>query len=67
MKKNIDRREFLKRAGAAGIITAGLGSIAGCKSATGETAPQAGEGGMTYRTNPGNGDVVSILGYGCMR
>jgi hypothetical protein len=34
MKKNIDRREFLKRAGTAGIITAGLGSIAGCKSTT---------------------------------
>ena len=67
MKKNIDRREFLKRAGAAGIITAGLGSIAGCKGTAGEAAPQAGEGEMTYRTNPGNGDVVSILGYGCMR
>ena len=67
MKKNIDRREFLKRAGAAGIITAGLGSIAGCKGAAGDVAPQAGEGKMTYRTNPGNGDVVSILGYGCMR
>ena len=22
---------------------------------------------MTYRTNPGNGDKVSLLGYGCMR
>ena len=68
MKKNIDRREFLKRAGAAGVITAGLGTLAGCKGgATAEDAAQAVEGEMTYRTNPGNGDKVSILGYGCMR
>ena len=68
MKKNIDRREFLKRAGAAGII---MGGLAACKDSsttlgmTGNT--QADEGEMTYRVNPGNGDKVSILGYGCMR
>ena len=78
MKKNIDRREFLKRAGAAGVITAGLGTLAGCKDSstslgmTGGKAgmtegTQNGAGEMTYRTNPGNGDKVSILGYGCMR
>ena len=42
--------------------------LGGCKdknqSATGTAA---GSGEMTYRTNKGNGDTVSILGYGCMR
>ena len=68
MKKNIARREFLKRAGAAGVITAGLGTLAGCGTrSNAEDTTSAGEGEMTYRTNPGNGDKVSILGYGCMR
>lgn len=64
----MDRREFLKRAGAAGS----LGVLAGCR-----IPGQAGkderwdrkdeEKAMTYRINSGNGDKVSILGYGCMR
>ena len=50
------------------MITAGLGTLTGCKGgAKSEDAVPAGEGEMTYRTNPGNGDKVSILGYGCMR
>ena len=68
MKKNIDRREFLKRAGAAGIIMGGLAACKDSSTSLGMTDnTQAGEGEMTYRTNPGNGDKVSILGYGCMR
>ena len=68
MKKNIDRREFLKRAGAAGIIMSGLAACKDSSTSLGMTDnTQVGEGEMTYRTNPGNGDKVSILGYGCMR
>lgn len=71
-KNNIDRRDFFKTAGSAALVMGGLGAIAGCKNGgdssaalgmTGKTEP----GEMTYRTNRGNGDKVSILGYGCMR
>ena len=52
-------------AGAAGLA---LGSAAtGCKSSTSASSASEGEGGMTYRINPGSGDRVSLLGYGCMR
>ena len=68
MKRNIDRREFLKTAAGAAAVTSGIGLVSGCKgkegAATGAETP-AGE--MTYRTNPKQGDEVSILGYGCMR
>ena len=70
-KNNIDRREFLKTAGTAALAMGGLGVVAGCKgsasSADGSASGDAGTGEMTYRTNNGNGDKVSILGYGCMR
>ena len=71
-KDNIDRRDFFKTAGSAALVMGGLGAVAGCKNGgdssaalemTGKTEP----GEMTYRTNRGNGDKVSILGYGCMR
>ena len=64
-KNNIDRREFFKTAGTAALVMGGLG----CISKGGVTASAAGaeSEGMTYRTNNGNGDKVSILGYGCMR
>ena len=64
-KNNIDRREFFKTAGTAALVMGGLG----CISKGGMTASAAGaeSEGMTYRTNNGNGDKVSILGYGCMR
>lgn len=68
--KDMDRREFLKTASSAAMVMGGLGAAAGCgrkdSSASTETT-EKGQGGMTYRTNPGNGDKVSILGYGCMR
>ena len=68
MKNDINRREFLKRAGSAAMVMGGLAAATGCRnsSASTETATSAVEE-MTYRINPGNGDKVSILGYGCMR
>lgn len=59
----MDRREFLKTAGASTAVM-GL-SLSGC--APRNTAGGSVTGEMTYRTNPGSGDKVSILGYGCMR
>ena len=71
MKKNIDRREFLKTAGTAAMAMGGLGVIAGCKGSGQGAASAAADneptGEMTYRTNSVSGDKVSILGYGCMR
>lgn len=69
---NIDRREFLKKAGSSALVIGGLGAVAGCKgnssAAPGATAKGTeGTGEMTYRTNSVRGDKVSILGYGCMR
>lgn len=69
-KKEISRRDFLKAAGAGTIVTAA--ALTGCRPRN----SVSGEGGalgdvptdlMTYRTNPHTGDVVSLLGYGCMR
>ena len=67
---NINRRDFLKKAGSAALVMGGLGAFAGCKNSTAsagidQAADEPGE--MTYRINNGNGDKVSILGYGCMR
>ena len=70
---NINRRDFLKKTGTAALAVGGLGTIiSGCTSDGGQKESSAssgmsGEGEMTYRTNKGNGDKVSILGYGCMR
>lgn len=72
MKKksnNIDRRSFLKFVGAGTAL-----AVAGCAGSKKDeggnaatSATGAGEGEMTYRTNPKTGEKVSILGYGCMR
>ena len=68
MKRNIDRREFLKTAAGAAAVTSGIGLVSGCKGKEGTaTDIEAPAGKMTYRTNPKQGDEVSILGYGCMR
>ncbi len=70
MKNDINRREFIKTAGAATLVMGGI-SACGKKSeskfgtTTGNVGPEPGE--MTYRTNRVTGDKVSILGYGCMR
>ncbi|MBE6216743.1 MAG: aldo/keto reductase [Bacteroidales bacterium] len=68
-KNNIDRREFFKTAGIAAAVMGGMGVAAGCKEGGSSTplGTTGEDGDMTYRTNPGNGDKVSILGYGCMR
>ena len=69
MKENVSRREFLKAAGFAALGAGSLGIIAGCGGSTeNQTTPATeGDGEMTYRVHPQNGDKVSILGYGCMR
>ena len=44
------------------------GFLSGCGRKTGADASEGlNPGEMTYRTNKGNNDKVSILGYGCMR
>jgi len=70
--KNIDRRSFLKVAGAGAIASTAI--IAGCDNKQSSRATQfsyqTGEvptDKMTYRTQPRTGDRVSLLGYGCMR
>jgi len=71
MKTDINRRDFLKRAGSAALAMGGIAAVAGCKRGNVSTRTaengNTGNGEMTYRTNNGNGDKVSILGYGCMR
>ena len=61
------RRDFLKIAGA-GSALAGAAALGCTPSGKGDKASSdAPAGEMTYRVNPGNGDRVSLLGYGCMR
>ena len=68
MKHNINRREFLRRGGAAALAIGGLGALNGCKGSGQAAAPETTvPGEMTYRTNPKTGEKVSVLGYGCMR
>jgi hypothetical protein len=69
MKKNIDRREFLKTAASAAAVTTGISVLPGCGSSpvSSGTADEVQNGEMTHRVNPKQGDNVSILGYGCMR
>ncbi|MBQ3656654.1 MAG: aldo/keto reductase [Bacteroidales bacterium] len=72
-EKNINRRDFLKLAGASAAVTAvamtGCGSqkteeITGQKTTSKKEIPTD---KMTYRTNPKTGDKISVLGYGFMR
>lgn len=65
-KKEITRRDFLKKLGIAGAVTAGL---AACTGNPTQKAGSEGEptGTMTYRTNPKTGEQVSLLGFGMMR
>ena len=64
MSENIDRRDFLKRAGA-GALAIGTASLTGCSSRP--SGPAEGSAGMETREAPKNGGKVSLLGYGCMR
>ncbi len=66
----MDRRNVLKMigAGAAAIGLSSLAASCGQKRVLPEidtNDPTVGK--MTYRTNPRNGDKISILGFGCMR
>ena len=68
MKNTIDRRDFIKTAGATALAISPIGFLSGCGSKTkapGSEPQKAGE--MTYRINEAKNDKVSILGYGCMR
>ncbi len=62
---NINRRDFLKIAGA-GSLALGAAAAIGC-SPKKEAASGAASGEMEYRVNEHNGDKASLLGYGCMR
>lgn len=71
MKRDMNRREFLK----AGAVATGTITMAGCGGRTADfpLTPEGNHTGevptdkMTHRTNPKTGDKVSILGYGMMR
>lgn len=69
MKKTIDRRSFIKKAGGTALAMTSVGALAGCGKSSGRKAQKGNSdsGEMTYRTNKADGDKVSILGYGCMR
>lgn len=64
MKKNINRRDFLKTAGFSAMAISCFGQITGCRD---KNTSDKQEGMMEMRTNPKTGDKVSLLGYGCMR
>lgn len=71
-KKEIDRREFLKRLGV-GTAVVSVAALAGCEPKNNPVSGDRSVQGeiptdkMTYRTNPKTGEKVSLLGYGCMR
>ena len=56
------RRDFIKISGAAALAAA-----CAPKGSQGAKVSDEGPGEMVYRTNPNNGDKVSLLGFGCMR
>lgn len=74
--EDINRRTFLKRAG---MGTAAVGAVALAGSCAPKKTAETLAGGasadenilengkMELRANPGDGDQVSLLGYGCMR
>ena len=64
--KNISRRSFLKALGL-GTATVATPAIVSCASDEKSPITEPPVGKMTYRTNPKNGEKVSLLGYGMMR
>lgn len=62
----MDRRDFLKTAGA-GALAVGTTSLTGCSFSSDKRAKVSGDASMQMRTSPKNGEKVSLLGYGCMR
>ena len=69
MKKTIDRRSFIKKAGGTALAMTSVGALAGCGKSSGKKDGKGSSdsGEMTSRTNKADGDKVSILGYGWMR
>ena len=59
------RRDFIKITGA-GAAALAVGCAGGADKKKGGT-PDEGPEEMIYRTNPRNGDKVSLIGFGCMR
>ena len=64
MKTDISRRDFLKAAGLSALAVSSIGQLSGC---SGQKEEKSASGTMAMRTNRGNGDKISLLGYGCMR
>lgn len=62
----MDRRDFLKTAGA-GALVVGTTSLTGCSFSSDKRAEVSGDASMQMRTSPKNREKVSLLGYGCMR
>ena len=66
--KNLNRREFLKRAG---IVTGGAMAMMAFEPFTSfaqsKNSKVTGENLMTYRTQQGTGEKISLLGFGMMR
>ena len=62
----MDRRDFLKTAGA-GALAVGTASLTGCSFSSDKRGEVSGDASMQMRTSPKNGEKVSLLGYGCMR
>ena len=66
--KNLNRREFLKRAG---LVTGGAMAMLALDPfsalAQDNDNMQPGENKMTYRTQHGTGEKISLLGFGMMR
>lgn len=62
----MDRRDFLKTAGA-GALAVGTTSFTGCSFSSDKRTEVSGDASMQMRTSPKNGETVSLLGYGCMR
>ena len=68
--KEMNRRHFLKVFG--GGAVASSAALCGCSSKQEQQSASGAVGEvptdkMTHRKNPTTGDVVSLLGYGCMR
>ncbi len=67
-RKNLNRREFLKRAG---IVTGGAMAMMALDPITSfamrSKDEKEGENLMTYRTQHGTGEKISLLGFGMMR
>ncbi len=65
MTRAMKRRDFIKLSAAASAAAA----VGACSAGPKKNAPATPEGPeqMIYRTNPINGDKVSLIGFGCMR